>query len=82
MERIHHNYKLWEDYKAGMYDTEKLKDEKILIDKAKLLLSNKELFFKFGLEMVLKWKYSAEENLSNSNSNRLSSFSNSFLKSL
>lgn len=70
IKRIYHEYTLWEDYKNGMYITEQQKNEIDLINEAGKILKNEKLFYKIGIEMVKKWKYSAEQNLSNKNRNR------------
>jgi hypothetical protein len=63
-------YNLWEDYKAGMYNTYNIIDKDIKIQNAIKLLSNKQEFFQVSMEMVSKWEVSAKVNLTNLNQNR------------
>ena len=69
MIQIYHPYWLWEDYNNGMYDSDLKENEIELIDKSIELLRS-DLFFSIGLKMILKWKYSCENNLTNSMINR------------
>ena len=70
MNQIFRPYETWEDYKNGMFDTDKKEDELLLIKKSELLLSNEDLFFKVSLKVLNEWKNSADNNLSNKNINR------------
>lgn len=71
MKRIYTPYHEWEDYKNGMYNTSEIDNDKS-VEKSIALLSNQELFFKVSLEMIKSYKNSADNNLTNSSSNRLS----------
>jgi hypothetical protein len=70
MNRVFHKYDDWEDYINGMYNTEK--DSEYFVDKSIILLKDNNMFLKEGLNMIEKWVISADENLSNTNCNRLS----------
>lgn len=71
MKQIFHHYEKWEDYLNGMYVCNYSKeDETQWVQKSIELLSNQELFFKTGLEMINSWKNSADVNLTNLGCNR------------
>jgi hypothetical protein len=67
MNRKYYNYKLWEDYKNGMY--EKGVNEK-LVEECVLLLCNKKHFYENGKLMLKTWIYSSEQNLTNNDINQ------------
>ena len=71
MKQIYHHFKEWEDYQNGMYDLSN-QNEELLINKAKELLSDQDLFFKTSLDVIYNWKKSTDVNLTNKNSNRRS----------
>jgi hypothetical protein len=64
MKQIYHNYKLWEDFKNGLYKKE-IENENEFIELAKNLLSNSDLFYNTMYEMIHNWKYCIEHNLTN-----------------
>ena len=73
MKRIYHPYNLWEDEKNGMYHLDEgftEKEEEELSLKAKSLLCDSEEFYKVALDVIDKWRYAAEQNLSNKGRNR------------
>ena len=71
MKRIYHHYNLWEDCKNGILENNfsELEEEELTI-KAKELLCDKEEFYKIALKVITEWKYSSEQNLSNTSRNR------------
>ena len=69
MERIYHNYLLWEDYKNGLYEIGIITDEKIL--NSLNILTNQDLFWDVMCQMQIDWKFCFEQNLSNTEMNRL-----------
>lgn len=69
MKQIHKPYWQWEDYLNGMYETV-CNDEIDQQSKVIELLSNCELFYLVGLEMISKWVVSSEVNLTNNRINR------------
>ena len=73
MMRIFHPYWLWEDFNAGLYTlmghwTEQQEEE--MVEKAKALLCDSQLFRKVALEVIAKWKHAAEVNLTNPSRNK------------
>ena len=73
MKRFYSHYSNWEDNKAGLYlttlnITEKEQEE--LTKKCIDLLSNQELFFDIGFQVLESWPISSDVNLSNPNRNR------------
>jgi len=70
MRQIYLHYNLWEDFKNGMYNDNKVENEELMIYNAKYVLSNKFVFYK-ALQCVLKyWPNSIHVNLSNKKTNR------------
>jgi len=72
MKRIWHNYKTWEDYQAGMYDTLTKYSEKQtedLTNKAIKLLTDQEKFFLTAKDMIDDWPIAAESNLTTASRN-------------
>ena len=71
MNRIYHRYELWEDYKAGMYET-KISNAMFfeLAEKSRKLLSNPDEFFNVAISVLNNWKFASDENLSNKSCNR------------
>jgi len=69
MKRIWKNYNLWEDYKSGMYSTEK-QDELIpvIVD----FFSDKKLFLETCFYILENWSNCIDHNLSYASSNRQS----------
>ena len=64
-----HHFSKWEDYKHGLYNTScDMYDEKVKrsID----LLSDQEEFYLIASEMVGKWSYSSEQNLTDNAINK------------
>lgn len=69
MKRIFYPYHKWEDWQNGMYKT-KVNNYEYLSEKCIELLSNNQLFFEIGTNMVNEWKVSALVNLTNLEQNR------------
>lgn len=72
MKQIYKPYTEWEDYKNGMFNLPDKKEEDYLINKAKEMLSNDELFFETSLKVLDSWVVSSDVNLTNVNQNRRS----------
>lgn len=72
MKRIYHNHKFWEDYHAGMYEPFNGVEKCDLIPLCAQLLKNRLRFAMEGKRMIEAWKYAAEHNLTNKESNRKS----------
>jgi hypothetical protein len=72
MKQIFHPYWLWEDYKYGLYNMEKQSEKEMMhiAVKCKNLLCAKKQFELTALQVISKWKISAEVNLSNKARNR------------
>lgn len=71
MERIYHHYEKWEDHKHGFYDNVSGKNKKELINKVIEMFSDSELTKKYMRRVITEWKYSCEQNLSNSSMNKI-----------
>lgn len=71
MERIHHHYEKWEDWKLGFYDNVSGKNKTDLINKVIELFSNPELIEVYMNRVISEWIYSCEQNLSNTSMNRI-----------
>ena len=70
MKQFFCDYRLWEDYNAGLYHDKIINKEKQLILKSKKLLSNQTKFFASGIKMLKCWETSAKINLTNLSRNR------------
>lgn len=68
MRRVYHHYKKWEDFKAGMYS--RSLDEELDLKKAIEFTGNHDAYGLAMKEVVEKWKFSCEHNLTNLNINR------------
>jgi hypothetical protein len=69
MKQIYHPYWLWEDYKAGMYNTP-YEIYEVNICNCVELLCNSILFYETMQKLVNDWKYASEVNLTNKSCNR------------
>lgn len=69
MNRIYHHYEKWEDNKHGLYLLKDEKKEENIIKNIELLKNIKELE-KYMNKVIKEWKYSCEQNLSNTTMNR------------
>jgi hypothetical protein len=70
MKQIYEEYQKWEDYNAGMYALNDVRDKDILVFNAVSLLSNPNLFYETMQKLIIDWKVSTDVNLSNKNQNR------------
>jgi hypothetical protein len=71
IERLHHSWEKWEDYKAGFYNNVSGKDKQGLIDSAVEMFSSAELT-KINMSKVIKrWFFSCEQNLTNNGMNKI-----------
>lgn len=70
MKRIHHHYKKWEDYHAGLYVKSKVDGSHVKIEYAKNLLSDPIKFGNYARKMIKSWKFASEHNLTNLEINR------------
>jgi hypothetical protein len=69
MNRIHHPWHLWEDYKYNFYDNSTL--DKEAVNKSVYVLKNLHVFEKALKHIINNWKYSCEQNLTNENLNKI-----------
>ena len=71
MKQLFHHYSKWEDVENGIlkngFDEEKTEE---LTHIARGLSCNSKLFYDIALEVVINWKYSSEQHLSNRSRNR------------
>lgn len=76
MKRIYHNYEMWEDYQAGMYNPPVFESiesgitSEERIEKARECLSNYELCNKYMKKVIDTWKYACEQTLTDKSLNR------------
>jgi len=74
MKRVYHQYKNWECYKNGMFKTSAEVSQKEWVkfqDQVIKLLSNENEFLNAGIRLIKEWPISCEENLTNTNQNRV-----------
>lgn len=64
MRPIYHHYTKWEDFQNGMYNEEKEGREE-RIEKAKQILSDKNLCYQAMKMVTENWTHACEQNLSN-----------------
>lgn len=65
-------YYQWENFKNGMYKTlSEIDNYPDLYEKAKEVLSNQQLFYKIGIDMINDWNVSCDNFLTNRHINRL-----------
>ena len=65
-------FNVWETYLDGMYKTySEIEDYKFYYDNSLFLLSNQELFLKYGVEMTEKYIFACETFLNNPHINRI-----------
>ena len=69
--RIFHPYWLWEDYKAGFYDNCSGSEKKEFLSKCLELFNSEKLTRFYMNEVINKWKFSCEHNLTNEALNRI-----------
>lgn len=72
LKRIWKNYNAWEDYKNGLYRTEKSENEERILFDCENLLKSKSLFCKTLMKVINDWPECVDHNLSYEGSNRLS----------
>lgn len=70
MDRVYFPYDKWEDYNLGMYQKTCYMDEQSLITECETLLACPEWLSETMGFIVSSWKYSTQQNLTNTNRNR------------
>ncbi len=70
VERVYHNFEKWEDWKSGFYREVEKKQHPFFVASAAHLLSNGNELFDAMKRVVLDWRFSSEENLTNLSLNR------------
>jgi hypothetical protein len=71
MKPIYHPWHLWEDHKNGFYDNISGNRKKELAAKIVVLFCDTQRLQATMLDVVEKWPYSMEHNLSNANLNQI-----------
>lgn len=68
--QIFHHFSKWEDYKMGFYDStcENVNEH---IQKSIDLLSDQKKFKKFAEKLIIDWKFSCEQNLTDPSLNKI-----------
>jgi hypothetical protein len=70
MKRIYHHYKKWEDFKAGMWRKESKEYEERELPKIIEFTGDHEQYGQAMIEMVKRWKFGCEHNLTNQSLNK------------
>jgi hypothetical protein len=63
VKQIFYHYELWEDYKAGMWETLPKEQEEEYLQRAIEFTGNAEEYGKAMLRVIKEWKISCEQNL-------------------
>lgn len=71
MNQIFHHYEKWEDWKCGFYDSLNGEEKEIAGEIVVEVFSNPHYTELLMNNVIKKWPYSCEQNLSNSNMNRI-----------
>jgi hypothetical protein len=70
MKQVYHNYLKWEDYKNGMWRKESREYEVKMLPKVIEFTGNHVTYGKAMMEVVTKWEYACEHNLTDLSQNR------------
>lgn len=70
IKQVFHNHDLWEDYKAGFYGYD-FDDYELKHELSKDLLGSAEHFKEVALQMIEKWPYACEHNLTDPSVNKI-----------
>lgn len=71
MKQIFHHYEKWEDWKCGFYDSMFGKEKQCALEIVVDVFSDSQLTNELMQNVIDKWKYSCEQNLSNSSMNKI-----------
>jgi hypothetical protein len=71
MKKVWHPYWLWEDWKAGMWRKSSATDRPELLKAAIEFTGDAEKYGEAMMEIVKKWKYACEHNLTDTSTNKL-----------
>ena len=71
LKRIYHPYWLWEDYKAGFYNSCSGAEKKEKIESVLQMFNSEKLTAEFMNRVITEWKYSCEHNLTNESMNKI-----------
>ena len=71
LKRIYHPYWLWEDYKAGFYNSCSGTEKKEKIESVLQMFNSEKLTTEFMNRVITEWKYSCEHNLTNESMNKI-----------
>ncbi len=69
--RIYHRFEKWEEYHAGMWRIPSKTEQRELLPIAVALIKDTKAFSAAMMEVVEKWPFSCEHNLTNLDSNRV-----------
>ncbi|MEE9573622.1 MAG: hypothetical protein V3W20_11280 [Candidatus Neomarinimicrobiota bacterium] len=70
MKRIYHDYRRWEDFKNGMWRKVSKTEHEKLLPIAVEFTGDHEKYGSAMMEVIQKWKYSCENNLTDSSLNK------------
>jgi hypothetical protein len=70
MKRIWHDYRRWEDYKAGMWRSATKEDVEKLLPVAIEFTGDHIRYGKAMMRVIVSWKYSCEHNLTDKSLNK------------
>jgi hypothetical protein len=70
MKRIYHNYRRWEDFKNGMWRKVSREEHEKLLPIAVEFTGDHEKYGAAMMEVIKRWKYSCEHNLTDSSLNK------------
>ncbi len=70
MKRIWHHYRIWEDYKAGMWRTVSGAEREEMLQDAIEFTGDAELYGSWMLKVIEQWPIACEQNLTDTGMNR------------
>lgn len=70
MKQIFEHYTKWEDFQAGMYQTDNIKDKDQKVIDAIKLLSDSNAFYNALKQILITWKIASDVNMTNKQQNR------------
>ena len=70
MRRVYHDYRRWEDYKNGMWRRVGKDEHETLLKVAIEFTGDHARYGKAMMEVIKKWKYSCEHNLTDQSTNK------------
>ena len=70
MERVYYHFRLWEDFKNGLYNLNEIDKPGLLIKKCASLLKDNKKFYDTMIKVITEWRHSTEVNMTNTSRNR------------